>query len=141
MNHDGEMDGKDGAEPVTAEAFARILVVDDNQDGAEMLAEVLAVKGYDARVAHDGPAALELAQDFRPQAAFLDLGLPVMDGFALAARLRALPGLERLRLIAVTGYGQDADRARTRAAGFDVHLVKPVDLDAIEAALVPGATS
>jgi len=113
----------------------RILVVDDNGDGAEMLAAALVGKGYDTRVAHDAPAALRVAADFLPDVAFLDLGLPVMDGYELAAHLRELPGLADLRLIAVTGYGQTSDRRRTRDAGFHGHLVKPVDIDAIEATL------
>ena len=113
----------------------RILVVDDNEDGAEMLAEALIGKGYDTRVAHDAPAALRVAADFLPDVAFLDLGLPVMDGYELAAHLREVPGLAGLRLIAVTGYGQASDRRRTRDAGFHGHLVKPVDIDAIEATL------
>ena len=113
----------------------RILVVDDNEDGAEMLADALTGRGYDTRVAHDAPAALRVAAEFSPDVAFLDLGLPVMDGFELAAHLRELPGLADIRLIAVTGYGQESDRRRTRDAGFEGHLVKPVDIDAIEATL------
>lgn len=111
----------------------RVLVVDDNEDGAEMLSAVLAVRGHDTRVAHDGPEALRIAGGFRPEVAFLDIGLPVMDGYELAARLRDLPELGGIRLIAVTGYGQESDRQRTRAAGFQHHLVKPVDLDAVNA--------
>jgi CheY-like chemotaxis protein len=110
----------------------RVLVVDDNVDAAEMLAEALAAKGYQTRVAHDGPAALLTAAKFRPAIAFLDLGLPVMDGYELAARLRELPGLCSMRLIAVTGYGQESDRRRTEQAGFHHHLVKPVDLRAVD---------
>jgi CheY-like chemotaxis protein len=113
----------------------RILVVDDNEDGAEMLADVLTDRGYEARVAHDAPTALRVAAEFAPDIAFLDLGLPVMDGYELAAHLRNLPGLASLRLIALTGYGQESDRRRTREAGFDHHLVKPVDIHAIEATL------
>ena len=129
--------------PPTAVAAApgaravRILIVDDNQDGAELLADALVGKGYDTRVAHDAPAALRVAAEFAPDVAFLDLGLPVMDGYELAAHLRALPGLAGLRLVAVTGYGQESDRHRTRDAGFHGHLVKPVCLDAIEASLKP----
>jgi CheY-like chemotaxis protein len=113
----------------------RILIVDDNQDGAELLATLLLAKGHDTRVAHDGPTALRLAAAFLPNIAFLDLGLPVMDGYELASRLREIPGLDRLRLVAVTGYGQESDRRRTCEAGFDHHLVKPVDIAAIEATL------
>ena len=115
--------------------MGRLLVVDDNADAAEMMAEAFRLTGYDVRVAHDGPEALGLAAVFQPHAAFLDLGLPVMDGFELAERLRELPGLERLRLVAVTGYGQESDRRRTAAAGFHHHVVKPVNLDALVALL------
>ncbi len=111
----------------------RILVVDDNEDGAEMLAEILGAKGHQTRVAYDAPAALRIAADFKPDVAFLDIGLPVMDGYELAARLRELPGLDGIRLIAVTGYGQESDRRRTRAAGFQHHLVKPVDFGQLDA--------
>ncbi len=111
----------------------RILVVDDNEDGAEMLAEVLMRRGYDTRVAFDAPTALRVAAEFSPDIAFLDIGLPVMDGYELASHLRDLPGLKALRLIAVTGYGQQSDREKAREAGFHHHLVKPVDIDAVEA--------
>lgn len=114
---------------------SRVLIVDDNQDAADMLAFVLSARGHETRVAHDGVEALRACADFTPHAAFLDLGLPVMDGYELASRLRELPGLERIRLIAVTGYGQESDRRRTRAAGFQHHLVKPVDIMAIESLL------
>jgi PAS domain S-box-containing protein len=114
---------------------ARILIVDDNEDGAEMLAEMLGRRGYDTRVAHDAPTALLVAAEFSPTIAFLDIGLPVMDGYELAARLRQMPGLPPLHLIALTGYGQAEDQRRTREAGFDHHLVKPVDIAAIEATL------
>jgi CheY-like chemotaxis protein len=82
-------------------------------------------------VAYDGVVALELAQSFKPNVALLDIGLPVMDGYELAGRLRAQLGEAALRLIAVTGYGQDSDRARAKQAGFDHHLVKPVTVEAL----------
>jgi len=113
----------------------RVLIVDDNEDAADMLAMVLRARGYDTRVAHDGPSALRTIEDFKPQAALLDIGLPVMDGFELARRLRALPELDGLRLIAVTGYGQDTDRRRSHDAGFDHHLVKPIDVGSVVALL------
>ena len=113
-----------------------MLVVDDNVDAAEMLAAALTAKGYQTRIAHDGPAALIAAEAFRPAVAFLDLGLPVMDGYELASRLLNIGHLGPIRLIAVTGYGQESDRRRTRQAGFHSHLVKPVDLKAVEDALV-----
>ena len=119
-----------GAEP-SSDAL-RVLVVDDNQDAAEMLVEVLRSFGHDARAAYDGPAALRLCREFVPDVALLDIGLPVMDGYELAERMRELPGLASLRLVAVTGYGQDSDRERSRASGFHHHLVKPIDIDRID---------
>lgn len=111
----------------------RVLIVDDNPDAAELLAEVLRETGHVAAIAHDGPGALHLAGSFRPEIALLDIGLPVMDGYELARRLRDQVGA--VRLIAVTGYGQRADRERVQVAGFDAHIVKPVDLVALQAAL------
>lgn len=116
----------------------RVLVVDDNEDAADMLAQALALKGHHIRVAHDGPSALRVAEDFQPAVAFLDIGLPVMDGYELARRLRTLHGMAQLRMIAVTGYAQDGDRHRSRAAGFETHLVKPVNLDTLETLLTVG---
>ncbi|MFO7178867.1 MAG: ATP-binding protein [Pseudomonadota bacterium] len=106
----------------------RILVVDDNEDAAKMLGSALSALGHEVRVAHDGPHALAVAREFQPEAAVLDIGLPVMDGYELARGLCALLP-QRPRLIALTGYGQDSDRERARGAGFDLHLVKPVDLN------------
>jgi PAS domain S-box-containing protein len=111
----------------------RVLVVDDNADAADLLAEALGASGHVTSVAQDGPTALHVACTFRPDIALLDIGLPVMDGYELAGRLRSQFGA--VRLIAVTGYGQTPDRERARAAGFDVHLIKPVDLDALLAAV------
>jgi signal transduction histidine kinase len=113
----------------------RVLVVDDNLDAAELLATTVQMIGHAARVAHDGPAGLRIAADFRADVALLDIGLPVMDGYELARHLRAIPGLESIRLIAVTGYSQEADRAEAAAAGFDLHLVKPIRLEQLQAAL------
>jgi len=114
----------------------RILVVDDNPDAAETLADTLRELGYEVQVANDGPRAIELARQFRPDVALLDIGLPVMDGYELAERLQALRELEHgIRLIAVTGYGQEGDRRRSQAAGFHAHLVKPVNLDTLQAEL------
>jgi PAS domain S-box-containing protein len=106
----------------------RVLVVDDNRDAAELLAEALQMEGYETRVAFDGPSALRIAADFRPQLGFLDIGLPVMDGYDLARRLRRLEQ-GPLVLVAVTGYGQPSDRARSSEAGFDEHLVKPIGIE------------
>lgn len=120
------------------DAALRVLVVDDSIDGAEMLAAALSAKGYRTQVAFDAPAALRIAVEFLPAIAFLDLGLPGMDGYELAARLRGLPELSGIILCALTGYGQEADRQQTRDAGFDHHLVKPIVLDAIAAILRDG---
>jgi CheY-like chemotaxis protein len=105
----------------------RILVVDDNTDGAESLGMVLRLAGHTVEVAHDGPTALRMAATQQPHVVVLDIGLPGMDGYEAARRLRQLVGLETARLIAVTGYGQDRDRQAARAAGFDEHYTKPLD--------------
>ena len=110
----------------------RILIVDDHEDSAEMLSMLLSGKGHATRMALDGAAALQVAVDFQPHVGLLDLTLPGMSGYELAERLRALPGLTHIRLVAVTGHGSEAHRAKTRAAGFQEHLVKPVDLDAMD---------
>jgi CheY-like chemotaxis protein len=113
----------------------RILIVDDHEDSAEMLSMLLSGKGHTTRVALDGATALALAATFQPQVGLLDLSLPQMNGYELAERLRALPGLTRIRLVAVTGHGSDTHRAKARAAGFDEHLLKPVDLQVVDAIL------
>jgi signal transduction histidine kinase len=119
-----------------AAAAKRVLVVDDNVDAADGLVELLETLGYKAKAAHDAFAALELAPTFRPDICLVDIGLPVMDGYELAARLRSASLIgDETRIIAVTGYGQDGDRRRARAAGFDAHVVKPVSLDALTRAM------
>ena len=120
---------------VPAARGASLLLVDDNVDASTVLAESLSALGYRVRVAHDGVEALEMARQEAADVAVLDLGLPVMDGYEVAARLRALPGCLHIRLIALTGYGLDSDRHRTRAAGFDEHFVKPIDVDILDLAL------
>ncbi|MBA3773007.1 MAG: response regulator [Ramlibacter sp.] len=107
---------------------ANVLVVDDNVDAAQTLAAVLRMEGHDVRVAFDGVAALELAGAQPARIFVLDIGLPGMDGIELAGRLRELPGTEGAKFIALTGYGQASDRERSQLAGFDAHLIKPVDL-------------
>ncbi len=124
---------RDHPSPVTRPL--RVLIVDDNVDAAEMLAEWLGAIGHEVRVAADGPTALEIAGPFVPEVALLDIGLPVMDGYEVARRLRELGGCTTTRLIALTGYGQESDHDRSRRAGFEDHLVKPVDLDAITQAV------
>jgi CheY-like chemotaxis protein len=110
----------------------RVLVVDDNEDAVESLADALLELGHTVETAYDGPAALGVLQRYTPDVAFLDVGLPVMDGYELARRIREDRRFARTVLVAVTGYGQKRDRAQAGEAGFDAHLVKPVDLRAIE---------
>ena len=123
------------ADPLThpvAPRGLRLLVVDDNADAAEMLAESLRELGHVATVALDGPQALDVARRLQPDVVLLDLGLPVMDGFEVAERLAAEPRLAHTRVVAITGYGQAPDRQRTSAAGFAGHLVKPIDLSELQ---------
>lgn len=139
--------GPDRAAP--AARARRVLVVDDNRDAADLLAEALTALGHEAQRAFDAPSALEVAAAFAPEVALLDLGLPVMNGWELARRLRELPACRGARLFAVTGYGLDADIERSREAGFERHFVKPVDLqviveaieEAVDAGAVPAPTA
>jgi signal transduction histidine kinase len=113
-------------------AGCRVLVVDDNVDAVEMLAECLRDSGHAVVTAHDGPRALRIADEFRPEVAVLDIGLPAMDGYELARHLKRMPQLQGLRLIALTGYGQELDRQCGEAAGFESWLVKPVHYEELE---------
>jgi PAS domain S-box-containing protein len=124
----GGASGTAADEPATAR---RVLVVDDNTDAAETLALMLQLAGHDTRTAPDGPSALALARTFRPEVVLLDIGLPGMDGHEVARRLRQERGCGGLLLIAVTGYGQAADKQQAREAGFDHYLVKPINLAAL----------
>jgi PAS domain S-box-containing protein len=124
----------------TADAFfasaakgpRRMLIVDDNVDSAESMAVLLRLHGYEVRLAYDGQAALEEARAFRPQVIFLDLDLPKIDGYEVARRLRLEPVMQDMMMVAMTGYGQEEHRQRTHEAGFQAHLVKPVDFDEVE---------
>lgn len=124
---------RDAAQPQLAAGGspARILVVDDNVDAAELLAGFLQTLGFATKIAHDGPAALHEAEAFRPDIVLLDIGLPVMDGYDVAKRLRSMPGLGGSRIIAVSGYGQPEDRVKSSAVGVFEHLVKPVTMTAL----------
>jgi PAS domain S-box-containing protein len=113
-------------------ARLRILIIEDNRDTADSLQELLTLLGHEAEAAYAGPAALELAPRFRPDVVLCDIGLPGLDGFEVARALRQHPATQRAYLVAQTGYGQDEDRRRTRAAGFDQHLRKPVELDELQ---------
>jgi two-component system CheB/CheR fusion protein len=123
------------AAPVSSEAKATVeqaqrhsvLVVDDHPDAVESMASVLQLQGHDVRVAQNGLAAIEMAHSFRPSVVLLDIGLPDMDGYAIARRLRSAPETHDCVLVALTGYGQPEDRLRSKVNGFDHHLVKPID--------------
>ena len=107
-------------------------MVDDNVDAAMTLSMILEACGYVTRVAHDGAEALEAAKAFRPQVAFLDIGMPGMDGYDTARAMRRLEGLEGMTLVALTGWGAESDRQKSSEAGFDQHLTKPVQLDVVQ---------
>ena len=109
----------------------RVFVVDDDQDSAQTLAVILRLWGHDVRVQPGGLEALRESSAFRPEVAILDLALPGLDGYEVARRLREIPGLEKIRLIALSGYCREIDRQRAFEAGFDEHLAKPADLDKI----------
>ena len=104
----------------------RLMVIDDNKDAAESMSMLLELWGHEVMCAYDGQSALEAATQFRPDAVFLDIGLPGMDGYEIAERLRELPSASHTVLVAIPGYGQDEDRRRSRDAGIDHHLIKPV---------------
>ncbi len=109
----------------------RVLVVDDNVDSADSLSQVMRILGYRVAVAHDGVEAVEMAAGWKPAVALLDIGMPRMSGLEAAAAIRALPGGDRVWLIALSGWGQSEDRRKSREAGFDHHFVKPVDVEAL----------
>jgi CheY-like chemotaxis protein len=115
-----------------------ILVVDDNHDAAESMAVLLRMEGYPVHIAYDGPTALQAVESLRPRAVLLDLGLPGIDGFQVAERIRSMPDGARILLIAISGYGQDEHRRRARQTGFDQHFVKPIDPIAITELLAKG---
>ena len=117
--------------PAPRLAAERVLVVDDNRDAAESLAAILRTLGADAAVAHDGPAALDAFASYRPDAVILDIGMPAMSGYDVARAIRAHPLGRRTPIIALTGWGQEEDRRRAQEAGFDHHLIKPADIDAL----------
>ena len=122
-----EEPGEEHPQPQASSCGRRLLVVDDNEDAATSLAILLRLQGHEVRVAHDGPSALALAASCLPSVILLDIGMPGMDGYEVARRLRALPGLNDVVLAALTGWGQQEDRRRTAEAGFDHHFVKPLD--------------
>jgi CheY-like chemotaxis protein/two-component sensor histidine kinase len=113
----------------------RILIVDDNEDGANSLSMLLGLDGHEVLTVYNGRQALERAAGFGPDVMLVDIGLPDMDGYEVARRIRASPDLRGVRLVAVTGYGQDADKEQARSAGFVEHLVKPIEFSALERVL------
>jgi signal transduction histidine kinase len=122
--------------PVVSPPRRRILIVDDNVDAALTLAELLTLEGHETHVAHDGPSAVDAARRLSPDVAILDIGLPGFDGLEVARRLRAEPALKGLLLVALSGWVHPDDRARSREAGFDHHLAKPLRLESLEAVLL-----
>src|SRR5581483_5248216 len=142
-----QMRERGGAREKPAPAFAaplcrRILIADDNEDFAELTGRLLERKGgHRVKVVYDGPAALAAARAFRPEVAFLDIGLPGINGYDLARQLREEPGLEEVLLVALTGYGQEGDRRRALEAGFDEHLTKPTRFDTLQRVLAERAAA
>jgi two-component system CheB/CheR fusion protein len=121
--------------PQAPAAARRILVVDDNADSASSLASLLELSGNEVRMAGDGLEAVRLAEEFAPDVVLLDIGLPGIDGYEVARRVRQRPELRDVKLVALTGWGQDEDRRRSREAGFDHHMVKPLRASALETLL------
>jgi CheY-like chemotaxis protein len=119
-----------------ASVARRVLVVDDNVDAAAMLAALIRQLGHEVEIVHDGSAALRAVEGYRPEVILLDIGMPGMNGFEVAQRLREVGRVPRLRIVAVTGWGKPEDRQRSREAGFDMHLIKPVELSEIQQALL-----
>jgi CheY-like chemotaxis protein len=113
----------------------RVLIVDDNEDAANSLAMILELGGHQTASVYTAADALQRAAAFRPDVVLLDIGLPGMDGYEVAQKMRELPGLRDIRLVAVTGYGRSDDRLRARDAGFDDHLTKPVEFAVLERTL------
>ncbi len=124
---------KNGDEPISGSSTRRrVLVVDDNRDAAMSLAMMLKLMGNDAKTAHDGFEALEVAAVFRPDLILLDIGMPRLNGHETAKRIREQPWDKRVVLVALTGWGQEEDRRMSDEAGFDAHLVKPIEPSALE---------
>jgi CheY-like chemotaxis protein len=125
----GQTTPEDGAQRL------RILVVDDDEDLAHLLAKVLVTRNYEVRTARDSVTAMEAVAEFRPEVALIDIGLPTMDGYELARELRKLLPVGSCRLIALTGYSEEGEKEKARAAGFEEHLLKPVNLATLRRAI------
>ena len=138
---DAESDGdrsKPEGEGIAPAPPLRILVVDDNRDSADSLGMLFRLLGHDVRTTHDGLQAVAAAEEFRPDAMVLDIGLPKLDGYEVARQLRSRPWGGKMVMIAVTGWGQEEDKERSKEVGFDHHLVKPVDPTALMRLLAGG---
>ncbi len=133
------VDAIDVVRPVGTETQSaptlRVLVVDDNKDAADSTADVLRIHGHVVQTVYSGAAALGAARVFKPDVVLLDIGLPGIDGYEIARRLRAFPETQRSRIVALTGYGQPADRSRSHAAGIDLHVLKPLKAEELSSML------
>jgi CheY-like chemotaxis protein len=125
-----EVRGRRGSD-VTLRSL-RVLIVEDRTDLAQLLVESVTASGHQAAFAHDAASALAMTRDFQPTVILLDIGLPGMDGYTVAERIRSLPGMSNVRIVAVTGLEERTAKRRSRVAGFDRHLVKPVNLDDLQ---------
>jgi PAS domain S-box-containing protein len=139
--HSAVPDQRRNERPGPPLAQQRVLVADDNRDAADSLALLLQLVGQEVRTAYDGPSAVAAANEFRPALVLLDIGMPGLDGYEVARRLRGDPTLAGMRIVALTGWGQTADRRRSADAGFDQHLTKPVDFDALQRLLARTGSS
>lgn len=139
MSHDDNESDVAPAATATSGGARRILIVDDNVDAAETLGMLLELSGHEIRTAHTGPDAVTAVREYAPEVVFLDIGLPGMDGYEVARTVRAdesrEPARGRIVLVALTGWGTAADQLKSRDAGFDVHLTKPIQLSVIEGVL------
>jgi CheY-like chemotaxis protein/two-component sensor histidine kinase len=134
-HHHHPREDKSDAEPLvehSAHHSTRVLIIEDNEDASEVLVELLKQWGHEVRASSDGASALIAARQFQPELVLLDIGLPGMNGYDVALELRRIPGVKDALLVAMTGYGQSEDQERSRAAGVDLHLVKPVAVDVLE---------
>jgi len=134
MLADNQMADAENASPAMkpVQRSFRILVVDDNLDSAMSLAMILSIMGHQTQTAHDGESAVQMAESFLPEVVLLDIGLPKLNGYEVAQRIRQQPWGTSMYLIAVTGWGQDEDRQRSSEVGLNVHMVKPVEPAALE---------
>jgi CheY-like chemotaxis protein len=136
IHHSESMVDQPTSHTVNGKTPLRILVVDDNVDAAESLSMLLELENHETRIAHTGESAIDVALEFAPHVAFVDIGLPGLNGYQVAQRLRSDANVhESLLLVALTGWGADEDRRNAQAAGFDMHLVKPVDFDKLKEVL------